>query len=173
MNPVKRIRIGVGPTVCVLSDQSGTHCSVGLFPIAAYLELRGDEDGVLSSAKPGALAVVHAAGPAANLAFSLAICGLSLALVGEGGLVPSLDFHLPALAASFVSALSIAIGLYNLVPIPPLDGGHLLLATLRAVGGIRSLPNNESWIIRLGLVVNIAASVLFLSLVAVDLLSRG
>lgn len=167
--PVKRVRIGLGPTLCALSDRSGTNWSVGMMPIAGHLELRNG-DGALTSVDPRALAVMHAAGPGANLLLSLAIYGLSLALFGEGGLVPSQDLHLPALAASMLSGLSIAIGLYNLVPIPPLDGGLLLVAALRALRGKRGPANSGSWVLRVGLTMNVVASVLLLSFLVVGLL---
>lgn len=164
--PVRRIRIGIGPVLCELSDRRGINWSIGLFPIVGCVEM-GDENGVLSSAHPGALAVVYAAGPTASLLLALGICGLSLVLFGEGGLVLSVDYDTPALAASILSELSFAIGLYNILPIPPLDGGLVLLAGLRALRGIRGPPNSKSLVFRVGYVVNIVATVWLLALVAV------
>ncbi len=37
-----------------------------------------------------------------------------------------------------VALLSVGIGFLNLLPIPPLDGGHLVFYGIEAVSGVRS-----------------------------------
>lgn len=68
--------------------------------------------------------IVSLAGPASNfvLAFlALLVIRLAMLVVGPA------DFPLPLLRYGYFFAfLSVFLGLFNLVPVPPLDGSHLL-----------------------------------------------
>jgi regulator of sigma E protease len=56
-------------------------------------------------------------------------------VAGEGTAAAGLFFLLGLLAA-----LNVFVGIFNLVPLPPLDGGHLaVLAVERSVNGVRQL----------------------------------
>lgn len=69
-------------------------------------------------------AKVSLAGPASNLAIALAF-GLALRFLPIGDISPDLT----ALLSSIVS-LNILLGVFNLLPIPPLDGAHILFTFL-------------------------------------------
>jgi len=81
------------------------------------------------------MALVSAAGPAAN--FALAVLS-TLALTGLESLyrsMPDLPLwpYLISPLASMIDAsiqVNLALGVFNLLPIPPLDGGHLLMGFL-------------------------------------------
>jgi regulator of sigma E protease len=56
----------------------------------------------------------------------------------------------PAWLISLTAFLSIGIGIMNLLPIPPLDGGHLLLYGVEAVAR-RPLPAAvQEWVYKIG-----------------------
>jgi len=78
----------------------------------------------LRSAKWGE-AVVAAAGPIANIALAV-VFGLIIRFISEYGFLnqPFLDL------ASFVVFINIALAIFNLIPIPPLDGSKILFAFL-------------------------------------------
>ena len=73
------------------------------------------------------MALVSAAGPGANFAAAI-IFGLLLRLLDR--LAPGFDT--PSVAVSLkllfamIAYISLALGLFNLIPIPPLDGSHIL-----------------------------------------------
>ena len=76
-------------------------------------------------------ALVGAAGPAANL--FLALCfGLLLRFLPDiaGASLPGAFLFNFASVASTIVLLNLTLALFNLVPIPPLDGSKLLLALL-------------------------------------------
>ena len=72
------------------------------------------------------MAIVAAAGPLSNflLAFLLTSLWLALSLTSNGVLLAAAQFF--AVAAS----MSIGLGVFNLIPIPPLDGSKVLLPVL-------------------------------------------
>jgi regulator of sigma E protease len=62
---------------------------------------------------------------------------------------------------SFAAVLSVAVGIVNLLPIPVLDGGHLLFYAIEAVRGGKPLPAMaQEWAFRAGFAV-IASLFLF------------
>lgn len=69
---------------------------------------------------------------------------------GPGGTIGVLALSLLGLAAM----LSVAVGIVNLLPIPILDGGHLLFYAIEAVRGGKPLPLvAQEWAFRAGLVM--------------------
>lgn len=75
---------------------------------------------------------VALAGPVSNFALAIA-CGLLLRLVmlGGGGTGVVAAFVEPvALMAAFGLYINIILGLLNLIPVPPLDGGRVLIGLL-------------------------------------------
>ena len=63
--------------------------------------------------------LVSAAGPAMNLLIAVALLGLLRLL----DFVPAADYSRPIIDLAF---LSLFLCFFNLLPIPPLDGGHIL-----------------------------------------------
>ena len=80
------------------------------------------------------MALVAAAGPAMNffLAWIGALCGWLLPYVSPQMMAPSASF-----IQDFILA-NIVLGLFNLLPIPPLDGGRIMV-------GILPLPLAAAW----------------------------
>ena len=52
---------------------------------------------------------------------------------------------------SLAAALSVSIGLMNLLPVPVLDGGHLVMYTIEAVRGKELEPRVQDIAFRIGL----------------------
>lgn len=75
---------------------------------------------------------VSLAGPASNLIIAL-VFGLALRFLPIAFLNPSF-----ALALTYIVYLNIVLAIFNLLPLPPLDGSHILFALLpRSVENIK------------------------------------
>lgn len=77
----------------------------------------------LKDQKYGSLKVAIA-GPVSNLAIAL-VFGLALRLIPVIFVMPG-----PAIIFSFITYINILLAVFNLLPIPPLDGSHIFLALL-------------------------------------------
>lgn len=90
-------------------------------------------------------AIVAAAGPASNLLLAVAAAGVFAALGGAGLLAGSAEtgsIGLIAYAAVFVVIVNVLLAVFNLIPVPPLDGGNILAGLVpagvaRAIDGLR------------------------------------
>ncbi|MEI6305086.1 MAG: site-2 protease family protein [Candidatus Taylorbacteria bacterium] len=69
--------------------------------------------------------LIAAAGPLSNITLAI-VFGLIIRFVysGAGGVTPFIEF------ASYIVIINIVLAVFNLVPLPPLDGSKLLLAFL-------------------------------------------
>jgi membrane-associated protease RseP (regulator of RpoE activity) len=90
-------------------------------------------------------AAVYAAGSLSNLIFAAL---LWIVIIYHRSVVPFMSdtealFGLPR----FLLLLSIALAFFNLIPMPPLDGGQLLFLVLESLG--KAVPN-EQQLIRIG-----------------------
>jgi Zn-dependent protease len=127
LNPLRHIdRVGtiILPGILVLSQLLLFHRILFLFgwakpvPVAAW-KFRDPRRG---------MAVVAAAGPAMN--FFLAWLGaLGLYLPG---VLPGLAADMTSLLFQYFILANLALGLFNLLPIPPLDGGRIVVGLLPA-----------------------------------------
>ncbi len=64
----------------------------------------------------------------------------ALSLVGAAGLAGQTETFGPFLLVMLLASINIFIGVFNLIPLPPLDGGHLaVLAVERSVNAVRGL----------------------------------
>ncbi len=94
------------------------------------------------------MAGVAAAGPVANFATAFAAL-LVLVALGRSDVLPQ-----PLLRAlSYVYTFNLALGIFNLIPLPPLDGGHFLAYLLpRSASGLVPLLERYGMFILLLLV---------------------
>lgn len=92
----------------------------------------------------GPLGIINVSGQVATSALNGADDG------GIGARIGLLALSLLSLAA----VLSVAVGIVNLLPIPILDGGHLLFYAIEAIRGGRPLPASaQEWAYRAGFAV--------------------
>ena len=91
----------------------------------------------------------------------------AVGLVGAGRVAgAAVDAGLYAELLSFIAGLTIFIGLMNLLPLPPLDGGHLLVL---AIEKIRGKPIDVKKLIPVAAVVIAFFLVLFVAVLYLDL----
>jgi membrane-associated protease RseP (regulator of RpoE activity) len=145
---VLHLALGLGPEILGFTDRLGTRFLLAAFPVGASVKMLNDQDAspdckkgsrtadALSSKSLGRRVAIYAAGPLFNVLLALSIYGSSVALFGEAALVPGAHFDEPGIAlASLLSAFSIFVACYQLIPIPPLDGGCLALIGIEALTG--------------------------------------
>lgn len=73
------------------------------------------------------MALVALAGPASNLILAL-ICYVITLLMGYKFAGDAMFFRTVTLFFSYIASLSVGLGVFNLIPIPPLDGSRVLNA---------------------------------------------
>lgn len=73
------------------------------------------------------MALVALAGPASNLILAL-ICYVITLLMGYKLAGGAMFFQTVTLFFSYIASLSVGLGVFNLIPIPPLDGSRVLNA---------------------------------------------
>jgi len=132
---VLSVRVGIGREIFSHTDGLGTRWTLGLLPLVgqcsflewapAHARLPG-----LLNLSPLNRSIIYAAGPAANLATGF----LLLFFLGRSN---SFNFDLTAMQEFMlvIGGFSLLLGLFNLVPIPSLDGGRLLLVAVEVLSG--------------------------------------
>ena len=135
-------RISLNPIRHV--DPVGTLLVPGIMVLGQLLTI-GQVQGLFGWAKPvpvdiwrlrnprWGMVLVAAAGPAVNAALAFASALLAHAVIaGQGWLGPeAMGFLLRFVALSMLA--NIVLGLFNLLPMPPLDGGRILVGLLPRV----------------------------------------
>ena len=150
--PVKRISLGLGPVLWQHQVTPTTELVMRLLPVSVAIGVPGRYDANNQLRRPETHDMLVAiAGPMASVALAGALCALAVAAVPS----PVMQLWLIALAA-----LSLAAGLLNLIPVPGLDGGHLLLLGL-ARFGFRMSPSQEVKAHKTGLKLLTALVLLF------------
>ncbi|MBI3998199.1 MAG: site-2 protease family protein [Armatimonadetes bacterium] len=145
---VREVGIGFGPTL-VRTRIGGVTVSLRAVPVGGFAAIDVDR------LPPDRRIPVLLAGPLANIAVGLILRGLArtvqpVALPGQaegvevGGLLAALSMLTraaesgPVALARTAATVNISVGLANLLPVLPLDGGHLAVAQLEAAGAPRS-----------------------------------
>jgi regulator of sigma E protease len=149
---VSGLSVGLGPEMIGYTDRSGMRWKIGLLPVGGSCTFcDGPDPGTphpqnsvghrtFFGATRWQKAAIYAAGPVFNLGFAgilflVMICGGKI----TGGSIAQLETHLALLIGGF----SASIGLFNLLPFPPLDGGRLMLVAVEACLGRRVIEKEE------------------------------
>ena len=154
------VSIGFGPEILGFTDRYGVRWRLAPLLVGGACRFRerpgekrykdsGSKLRTLHETSPKDRAIVLLGGPAFNLCFAGLVW---LIIFFHKSILPFVSddevvFGLPA----FLLQGSCAIALFNLLPIPPLDGGYLLLVALEALRGRALL--NEKQLIRVGTLV--------------------
>src|SRR6266404_342043 len=166
---VSGVSVGFGPEIVGFTDRYGVRWKLAPLPVGGACSFRerprgkGDRENKLRTLREASLAdraIVLVCGPASNLCFAGLIW---LIIFFHTSILPFMPdeevvFGLPA----FLLQLSCAIAFFNLLPIPPLDGGYLVLIAFeklrgRAVSNEKQLIRAGAWVIA---VLTIVTSVL-------------
>ena len=157
---VSGVSIGFGPEILGFTDRYGVRWKLAPLLVGGACNFRerlgekgykdsGNKLRTLQEASPKDRAIVLLGGPAFNLCFAGLVW---LIIFFHKSILPFVSddevvFGLPA----FLIQGSCAIAFFNLLPIPPLDGGYVLLVAFEALRGRALL--NEKQLIRVGTLV--------------------
>jgi membrane-associated protease RseP (regulator of RpoE activity) len=167
---VSAVSIGLGPEIVGFTDRYGVRWKLASLPVGGACSFRERPSGkryrrnklrTLHEVSLGDRAIVLVSGPASNLCFAGLVW---LIIFFRTSIVPFMPeqevvFGLPA----FLLKFSCAVAFFNLLPIPPLDGGYLVLIAFerlrgRAVSNEKQLIRAGSWVIAM---ITIVTSALF------------
>ena len=157
---VSSLSIGLGPEIIGFTDRSGTRWKVALLPMGGSCAFSVDTSAqtsclaqspdyrTFSSASQRERAMVYAAGPFFNLAFASIVF---LGIICQSGkfTIVSIEQTETELAL-LIGGLSASIGLFNLLPLLPLDGGRLILLAFEACRGRPVAEKDEKHLYRIG-----------------------
>ncbi|MGE0044793.1 MAG: RIP metalloprotease [Hyphomonadaceae bacterium] len=170
------VTLRVTPRAETVPDMTGANRTIGLLgierrtlPEERVVRRFGPVDAVVTGAQQtwsivamtgayvgnivtGRASAEHIAGPAGIFNESGRIA--SGAVAQEGVSLGERISDLLLSLLQWAAILSVAVGIVNLLPIPILDGGHLLFYAIEAVRGGRPLPAQaQEWALRAGLAV--------------------
>jgi membrane-associated protease RseP (regulator of RpoE activity) len=140
--------VGLGPELFGITDRLGTRWRIGVFPLGGSVSLAESRDGDFEPELPCTVSaipvlqqvLIYSAGPLSSLLLGAALLGA--VPVSSGALRFGMDVPTAEVAATLMVAyLSLLIALFNLLPLPPLDGGRLLIVAIEAM---RAKPFSKS-----------------------------
>ena len=164
---VNEFALGFGPTL-ISKTKGETKYAIHLIPLGGYVDLEGEEkqsdaEGSFSKASIPKKIAILLAGGTVNILFGVLIyLGLSIftglkelftgkvgvnqmtGIVGISNMVVKTSGIVNYLY--LMGVISLSLGITNLLPFPPLDGGKILLYIIEA---IRRKPLNETFVTKL------------------------
>jgi membrane-associated protease RseP (regulator of RpoE activity) len=157
--------IGIGPELFGFTDRFGTRWrlaalllggSVGMRDKPQSAELtafKANLSDALSVKSIKQRAAIYLAGPLSSLLLAVCLVGAVLSFYGRDGVRDATLDQPDIVIACIVSGASIFVGLFNLLPLPPLDGGRLLFLGIEALCA-RPVPDHvQAQLSRVGLIV--------------------
>jgi membrane-associated protease RseP (regulator of RpoE activity) len=171
--------IGVGPQLLAFTDRWGTRWRLAALPLGASVGMRhkpqsgdpfkprsqADHSDAFSVKSIKQRATIYVAGPVFNLLFAIGLMVVVLAFHGNevvrNASVDHSDIVLEFMVsgqsdiavALMVSGLSISIGVFNLLPFLPLDGGRLFFLGIEALRAKPLLDHVQVQLSRVGFIV--------------------
>jgi membrane-associated protease RseP (regulator of RpoE activity) len=178
---VPLLTVGLGPRIVSMTDRFGTRWQLALLPIGGscgIVENSSAEAVFLSDRKrlgrPAAeapllhRAMVYLAGPLANVVFACVLFLFLLCRAEKLSIASPEDVETQLVVLT--GALSLFVGMFNLLPILPLDGGRLTLLAFEAWGGRRFSKRDEQLFFSIGIsllvVVTLISVFIFIGLMS-------
>ena len=142
------VSIGIGRELFGFSDRHGIRWALSAWPVGGSIKIHDDRT-ASSGSKPDTLssksyaqrAAIYAAGPASNFLLALLVYGLCFLLFGEVAVPGGYSDNPAVLVACWLSYVSILVGMFNLIPIPPLDGASLAFIAFEALAK-KTIPDD-------------------------------
>jgi membrane-associated protease RseP (regulator of RpoE activity) len=153
------LSIGFGPELIGFTDRLGTRWRLAAIPIGGSVGIDTSVSGAIQNKIGGRgaessiqqRAALYAAGPVFSFVFGGAVLGLCI-LISDGipnaPTVDSLASHLMT-----ITRCSWTLGLFNLLPFLPLDGGHLCLLGVESLFGRAAAQQLEVAVLHFGKVI--------------------
>ncbi len=82
--------------------------------------------------------------------------------IGAVALQQSIEEGRPGVILNFIAMISVALGFFNLLPLPALDGGRILFVLIEIVRGRPIAPEREGLVHLVGLALLLSLSVVFI-----------
>lgn len=82
--------------------------------------------------------------------------------IGGVALQQSIEEGRPAVILNFIAIISVALGFFNLLPLPALDGGRILFVLIEIIRGRPIAPEREGLVHLVGLALLLSLSVVFI-----------
>ena len=134
--------IGLGPKLIAFEDRWRTQWTLGMLPLGGSVGMWNDttsarplhpiaESDVLSDRSVKQQAALFLAGPTFSLLLGMSLIAIAHSWSGQL-ILQGWNTNDGVLIASLLGGLSILIGVFDLLPFPPLDGGKLLLLLIEA-----------------------------------------
>jgi membrane-associated protease RseP (regulator of RpoE activity) len=153
---VTSIAIGLGPEILGFTDRFGTRWKLAAWLIGGSCSIAA-ESFVHRTKLPHAQrslaelslrkqAIILAGGPVANIALAIALFAIALPFIHRDLYSDAVEKRAIGYAL-LISAFSLSVGLFNFLPLLPLDGGRLLLIAVEAYRG-RPVPLQGERVLR-------------------------
>jgi membrane-associated protease RseP (regulator of RpoE activity) len=145
---VTSISIGFGPEILGYTDRFGTRWKLAAWLVGGSCSIKA-ESFVHRTKSPHAQrslpwmslrkqAIILAGGPVANIALAIALFAVVLPFIHHDLYSDAIEERAIGYAL-LLSVFSLSVGLFNLLPLLPLDGGRLVLIAVEAYRG-RPVP---------------------------------
>jgi membrane-associated protease RseP (regulator of RpoE activity) len=146
--------IGFGPKLVEFTDKFGTRWQLGVLLLGGSVGMRDipsanavgegadptDLSGSISVKSIKQRAIIYLAGPVFSCLLAAGLVGIVLVLYGGEAIGHPFLVQSDMSVVLLVSALSLSIGIFSLLPLLPLDGGRLLFLAIEA---LRAKPVSE------------------------------
>jgi membrane-associated protease RseP (regulator of RpoE activity) len=159
--------IGIGPELFGFTDRFGTRWrlaalllggSVGMrnkpqSPELTAVKTQANLSDALSVKSLKQRGTIYLAGPVSSLLLAVCLVGVVLSFYGRDAVRDATLDQPDIVIACIVSGVSIFIGVFNLLPLPPLDGGRLLFLGIEALRAKPVSDHVQAQLSRVGLIV--------------------
>jgi regulator of sigma E protease len=171
---VSSFSMGIGPELIGFTDRSGMRWRLAALPLGGSVGIRNERNTVDTSVEKreaeGSVsfceasikhrAVVCLAGPLFSIILAIGIVAGVCGSYGVDAIIHLETAPFPAVIAFLVSGMSIFFAGFNLLPVPPLDGGRFVFILIEAWRARPVSERLETTVSRAGFVIVSAVSLI-------------